>query len=88
LANWKRLYLSNGGRLTLIKSTLSNLPIYYLFFFPILAVANRIKKHQWVLWGGVGDKFKFYLVIWSKICALFSLGCLKGGVGGSNHDSI
>jgi hypothetical protein len=32
LAGWKRLYLSKGGRLTLIKSTLSNLPTYYLSF--------------------------------------------------------
>ena len=26
LAGWKRLYLSMGGRVTLVKSTLSNLP--------------------------------------------------------------
>jgi hypothetical protein len=35
LAGWKRLYLSKGGRLTLIKSTISNLPTYYLSLFPI-----------------------------------------------------
>jgi hypothetical protein len=28
LANWKKLYLSKGGRVTLIKSTLANLPTY------------------------------------------------------------
>ncbi len=32
LAGWKRLYLSKGGRLTLIKITLSNLPTYYFSF--------------------------------------------------------
>jgi hypothetical protein len=37
----KRLYLSKGGRLTLIKSSLSNLPTYYLSipYIP-LGVAN------------------------------------------------
>jgi hypothetical protein len=29
---WKKLYLLKGGRLTLIKSTLSNLLTYYLCF--------------------------------------------------------
>ena len=33
LAGWKELYLSKGGRFTLLKSMLSNLPIYYLFIF-------------------------------------------------------
>ena len=45
LAGWKSLYLSKGGRVTLIKSTLSNLPTYFLSLFPIPAsVAKRIKK--------------------------------------------
>ena len=30
LAGWKKLYLSKGGRLTLLKSTLSNFPTYFL----------------------------------------------------------
>jgi hypothetical protein len=42
LAGWKRLYLSKGGRLTLINSTFSNLPTYILSLFPIpVGVANR-----------------------------------------------
>ena len=45
LEGWKRLYLSEGGRVTLIKSTLSNLPTYFLSLFPIPAsVANRIER--------------------------------------------
>ena len=47
LVGWKRLYLFKGGRVTLIKSTLSNLPTYFLSLFPIpAAVANRIAKIQ------------------------------------------
>ena len=38
LAGWKRLYLSKGDRITLIKSTPSNLPTYFPSLFPILAV--------------------------------------------------
>ena len=33
LASWKILYISKGGRVTLIRSPLSSLPIYYLSLF-------------------------------------------------------
>ena len=35
LAKWKKLYLSKGGRLMLLKSTLSSLPTYFLSLFTI-----------------------------------------------------
>jgi hypothetical protein len=78
--------MSKGGRLTLIKSTLSNLPTYFLPLFPILvSVANRLEKLQRdFLWGGLNEEPKFHLVKWelksvhpckvevwaSKTCAL------------------
>ena len=45
LAGWKILFLSKGGHLTLLESTLSSIPTYYLSLFTILtSVANRIEK--------------------------------------------
>ncbi len=35
LAGWKKLYLSKGERLTLLKSTLSSLPTYHLSLFKV-----------------------------------------------------
>ena len=47
LAGWKRMYLSKGGRSTLLKSTLSSLPNYYLSLFTIPSnVVNRIESLQ------------------------------------------
>ena len=71
LASWKRLYLSKGGKITLIKSTLSSIPTYFLSLFPIPAkVANQLEKFQRdFLWCGLVEKPKFHLVNWSHICA-------------------
>ena len=78
LAGWKKLYLSKGGRFTLIKSTLSNLPTYFLSLFPILAsVANHIARLQRdFLWVGLGDEPKFHLVDCSTVCTPLSSGGL------------
>lgn len=78
LAGWKRLYQSKGGNITLINSTLSNLPTYCLSLFPIpVGVTNHIEKIQRdFLWGGVSDEFKIHLFSWSKICTALYLGGL------------
>ena len=70
LANWKRLYLFKGGKVTLIKNTLSSLPIYFLSLLPLLGkVAKCMKKLQRdFLWSGIGCEPKLYLVKWAKVC--------------------
>ena len=52
LASWMKIYLSKGGRLTLIKSTISSLPTYFLSLFPLpVSIANKLKK---IFLGGGG----------------------------------
>ena len=53
LSMWKCLYLSKGGRLVLLKSTLLSLPTYYLSMFTILkVVAATLESIQRnFLWG-------------------------------------
>ena len=71
VAGWKKLYLSKGGRLTLLKSTLSSLPTYYLSLFTIPKhMAARIERLQHnFLWGGLGDGFKHHVVGWDTVCS-------------------
>ncbi|KAG2700502.1 hypothetical protein I3760_06G000400 [Carya illinoinensis] len=78
LAAWKRMYLSKGGRITHIKSTLSNIPMYFLSLFPLLVgVANRIEKlFRDFLWGGLGEENKIPLVNWKKVCCPLDVGGL------------
>ena len=62
LAEWKRFFLSKGGKVTLI-STISNLPTYFLSLFPVpVKVANRMEKLQRdFFWSGI-DAPKISLV--------------------------
>ena len=64
LATWKRQYISNGGRITLIRSTLSSLPIYFISLFRMpKIVCSRLKKIQRdFLWGGGNLERKPHLV--------------------------
>jgi hypothetical protein len=65
--------------LTLLKSTLSSLPTYYLSLFSIpMSVARRIEKMQRnFLWGGLANEHKYHLVNWQQICTPIP----NGGLG-------
>ncbi|RVW31161.1 putative ribonuclease H protein [Vitis vinifera] len=79
LALWKRQYISKGGRITLIKSTLASMPIYQLSLFRMpKIVARRLEKLQRdFLWGGGSLERKVHLIKWEVVCAQKE----KGGLG-------
>lgn len=78
LVGGKKGYLSKGGKVTLIQSVLSIIPIYFMSIHKIpLSVANRIEKLQRdFLWNGMGGEHKYHLVDWKSICLPKSLGGL------------
>lgn len=79
LAEWKRQYLSKGGRLTLVKSVLGSIPTYFMSVHLILvSVARWLERLQRdFLWGCDGGGFRYHLVNWEQVC------CSKkaGGLG-------
>ena len=60
----KRQYISKGKKLTMIHSTISNLPIYFMSFFTTLRIFSlRLEKIQRnFLWRGVALENKLHLV--------------------------
>ena len=74
LAGWKKMYLSKGGRLMLLKSTLSSLPAYFFSLFTIpMHVDNKMERLQRdFLWGDS----KTHLMGWDKVCAHLEIGGL------------
>lgn len=63
-SSWKMQYLSFGGRITLIKSSLSSLPVYYKSLYRMPMVVT--KKLDWIrrnfLWDGNCVRRKMHLV--------------------------
>ncbi|CAL5342156.1 unnamed protein product [Camellia sinensis] len=79
LATWKRKVLSYAGRLTLIRSVLSCMPIYFLSIFKIpVGVAKQIEKIQAAFLCGKSElKRKVHLVKWADLTVDKS----QGGLG-------
>ena len=78
LSGWKCLYLSKGGRLTLLRSTLSSLPRYFLSLFTISKVVAASMEciQRNFLWGSFVGSFKYPLVAWEMVCLPVKLGGL------------
>nr|CCA66180.1 hypothetical protein [Beta vulgaris subsp. vulgaris] len=88
LASWKGKLLSLGGRLTLIKASLSNLPLYYMSLFPVpKGVIEKINKlMRAFLWCGDFGKRPFSMVSWSIVQQPKTSGGL--GIGNILHKNL
>ncbi|KAK1258937.1 hypothetical protein QJS04_geneDACA020242 [Acorus gramineus] len=80
LAGWQSSFLSLGGKIILIQSVLSNLPIYFLSLFSvpkgILRALEGIRRR--FLWNRAkGNSRRVHLVKWDKVCR----GRKEGGTG-------
>jgi hypothetical protein len=70
LQPWKGKNLSSGGRLVLINSSLSSMPIYSMGMF----LLNEETHHKMdsirskFFWRGDRDKFKYHMMKWENVC--------------------
>ena len=82
LDGWKKAFLSRGGRLTLIHSVLSSIPIFYLSLFkaPTGVIKAVEKVMRDFLWEGGDLLGGDHLVGWPPVC----LAKEKGGLGIGN----
>lgn len=78
LSSWKGMFLSIGGKVTLLNSVLTNLPIYQLSFYkiPVKMLKEIITIQRIFLWQGVVEKWGMAWVIWESICKSRKLGGL------------
>ena len=69
LTGWKSKLLSRGGRLTLLKSTLCSLPIYFMSLFTIPAsIASRLEKiMRDFLWNSNENGNGLHWVSWNEV---------------------
>ena len=89
LATWKAKILSRAGQLTLIKSVLNTLPIYYMSMFkmPKVIASKIVSIERSFFWGGpTGDRKGCTRIKWSDIQLPKEMGGL--GVGNMMHKNL
>ncbi|KAI5351228.1 hypothetical protein L3X38_004119 [Prunus dulcis] len=70
LSSWKSHTLSMAGRLTLVQSVTSAIPIYSMqtAMLPASVCSKLDKLNKNFLWGHAADKAKVHLVNWETVC--------------------
>ena len=76
LSVWKRRFLSMAGRLCLIKSVLSAIPLLSLFKAPEVVCKSIISIQRTFLWGWGKENMPVSCITWKDICKLKGEGGL------------
>ncbi|GKF33336.1 hypothetical protein Tco_0106536 [Tanacetum coccineum] len=86
LSKWKLKTLSIGGRLTLIKSVLSSMPLYHMSIYKVpIGVLNKLESLRRNFFNGVdSNERKISMCGWKKVLASKN----KGGLGDSSNSTI
>ncbi|MCH89732.1 LINE-1 reverse transcriptase like, partial [Trifolium medium] len=80
LFSWRNRYVSLGGRVILINSVLTSIPVFYLSFMkiPLKVRMTIVRMQRDFLWGGSScDKSKIVWVSWKDVCR----PKIEGGLG-------
>lgn len=79
LASWKGKFLSKGGKLVLMKSVISSMPLYFLSLVqaPTSIIQWLEKIRRDFLWEDFEGSPKFHLMNWNQVCKPLD----KGGLG-------
>lgn len=80
---WKERFLSFAGRLCLIKSVFSTLPLFYFSFYKApVSVCNRIISiHKRFMWAWERDQTLISWVSWENICKPMEEGMINPILG-------
>ncbi|KAJ3708007.1 hypothetical protein LUZ61_011712 [Rhynchospora tenuis] len=71
LAGWKNKLLSRAGRLTLVSSVLSSIPIFFMSVFrlPSWVIKAIDKLRRGFLWGNLSSNNRgLHLLAWDRVC--------------------
>jgi hypothetical protein len=78
LGSWQGRFLSLGGRLVLINSSLTNVPLYMLSMYksPKCVLKKMDIFRKILLWQGGHNHKKYHLAEWNLVCSPKNMGGL------------
>ncbi|GJU95115.1 RNA-directed DNA polymerase, eukaryota, reverse transcriptase zinc-binding domain protein [Tanacetum coccineum] len=81
LSSWKAKLLSVGGQLTLIKSIMGSLAIYYMYIFKVLVTVLQMLEslRARFFWGADLGERKLHWIVWNRVLTARDSGGLGLG---------